>query len=82
MAETASAPGRSWRADPGIIAYGRVAVSEDTEGFINFEMPLEYRSTRKPTKIVIVASSSALGDYFTGGRGSVLHLDEFEFVYK
>jgi hypothetical protein len=68
--------------DPGIIAYGRVAVSEDTEGFINFEMPLEYRSTRKPTKIVIVASSSALGDYFTGGRGSVLHLDEFEFVYK
>ena len=68
--------------DPGIIAYGRVAVSEDTEGFISFEMPLEYRSTRKPTKIVIVASSSALGDYFTGGRGSVLHLDEFEFVYK
>ena len=68
--------------DPGIIAYGRVAVSEDTDGYISFEMPLEYRDTRKPKKVVIVASSSALGDYFTGGRGSVLHVDEFEFVYK
>ena len=68
--------------DPGIIAFGKVALSEDTDGYIRFEMPLEYRSSRQPTMVVIIASSSALGDYFTGGRGSVLHLDEFEFVYK
>ncbi|MBQ6579088.1 MAG: PCMD domain-containing protein [Bacteroidales bacterium] len=68
--------------DPGIIAFGKVASSEDTDGYFHFDMPLEYRSSRQPTMVLIVASSSALGDYFTGGRGSVLHLDELEFVYK
>ncbi len=68
--------------DPGIIAYGKFASDQDTNGYIEFELPLEYRSNRKPTMVVIVASSSALGDYFTGGRGSVLYLDEFEFTYR
>lgn len=31
--------------------------------------------------LVIVASSSALGDYFTGWRGSTLWIDELELVY-
>ena len=68
--------------DPGIIAYGKFSTDQDTGGYIGFDLKLEYRSSRKPTMAVIVASSSALGDYFTGGRGSVLHLDEFEFVYR
>ena len=31
--------------------------------------------------IVIVAAASKYGDFFTGGKGTVLYLDEFSFVY-
>jgi hypothetical protein len=68
--------------DPSIIAYGRYALSESTNGFIELELPLEYRSERTPRYLVIVGSSSALGDYFTGGRGSTLWLDDFSLVYE
>ena len=68
--------------DPSIIAYGRYALSESTGGFIPFELPLDYRSERTPRYLVIVGASSALGDYFTGGRGSVLWLDDFSLVYE
>ena len=67
--------------DPAIIAYGRYALSESTPDYVSFEIPLEYRSSRTPKYLVIVASSSALGDYFTGGRGSTLWVDELELVY-
>ena len=30
---------------------------------------------------MIVGAASRYGDYFTGGKGSVLKLDEFELVY-
>ena len=68
--------------DPAIIAYGRYALSENTGGFIPFVLPLDYRSDRTPRYLVIVGSSSALGDYFTGGRGSILWLDDFSIVYE
>ena len=67
--------------DPAIIAYGRFALSETTDGYVPVTLNLEYRSTRIPKYVVVVASSSALGDYFTGGRGSTLWLDELEFTY-
>lgn len=31
--------------------------------------------------IIIVASSSKYGDYFTGGDGSIMYLDDLELVY-
>ena len=37
--------------------------------------------TRKPTYIVISAAASYLGDYFTGGEGSTLYIDEFSLEY-
>ena len=41
-----------------------------------------YRSnTRIPKYIVVAGASSRYGDYFTGGRGSVLLIDEFELIY-
>lgn len=67
--------------DPSIIAYGRYVLTETTSGYVDFDIPLEYRSDRTPRYLVIVASSSALGDYFTGGRGSTLWVDELELVY-
>lgn len=67
--------------DPYIIAYGRYELTGTTSGYVDFDIPLDYRSDRTPRYLVIVASSSSLGDYFTGGRGSTLWIDELELVY-
>lgn len=70
-----------WDNDPAVIAYGRYAMTQTTTDYVAFDIPLEYRNSRTPRYLVIVASSSALGDYFTGGRGSTLWIDELELVY-
>lgn len=68
--------------DPGIIALGQLNSSESSSDYIRFTIPLVYRDNqRMPEYLVIAAASSRYGDYFTGGRGSVLYIDEFEFVY-
>lgn len=72
-----------------IIAYGTLISNTATSGksgLVNgyepFTIKLEYRNlTRKPKQVVIVGAASRYGDYFTGGIGSVLYLDEFSFVY-
>lgn len=72
-----------------IIAYGSVesdVATSTKSGLVNgyepFTIKLEYRDlTRKPNMLVIVASASKYGDYFTGAIGSVLYIDEFSFVY-
>ena len=51
------------------------------EGYEKFSIEIEYRNSRTPRYLVIVAASSRLGDYFTGGDGSTLYLDEFKFNY-
>ena len=69
-------------ADPGVIAYGQMQKGESTDGFIDFEAVLDYRSTsRRPRYILVVASASKYGDYFTGGNGSVLVIDHFNLSY-
>ena len=69
--------------DPSIIAVGELITDQDTEGkYVEFECVLEYRDDRKPKYIVAVACSSLYGDYFTGGQNSVMHVDEWEFIYK
>lgn len=68
--------------DPHIIAYGRLEDSRTMESYDDFTVRLEYRNTeRKPKYIVIVAAASKYGDYFTGGVGSTLLVDEFSLVY-
>ena len=67
--------------DAGIIAYGSLDFSK-TEGYIEFTIPLTYRSTtRQPKYIVIAAAASKYGDYFTGSTSSVMYVDEFSLVY-
>lgn len=68
--------------DAAIIGYGKVLFDKEMEGYERFQVDIEYRSERTPKYLTIVTSSSALGDYFTGGTGSVLYLDEFAFLYK
>ena len=65
-----------------IIAFGRLESDKSHSGYVEFTIPLEYRYTDKtPTYIVISAAASYLGDYFTGGEGSTLYLDELWLEY-
>jgi hypothetical protein len=67
--------------DPGIIARGYIDVNR-TSGYIEFVIPITYRSTtRIPRYVVIAASASKYGDYFTGSTSSVMYVDEFSFIY-
>ncbi len=68
--------------DSGIIALGIFNTSETVSSYTQITIPLVYRSSsRMPTYLIFAGASSRYGDYFTGGKGSVLHLDEFELIY-
>ncbi len=68
--------------DPGILAYGQFNSGESSSTYREFIIPLVYRDlTRVPTYAIVAAASSRYGDYFTGGEGSVMYIDEFEFIY-
>ena len=71
-----------------ILAHGEITCNENTvgtegavNGYIPFVIPLEYRSLTQPTYIVISAAASRYGDYFVGGEGSTMYLDELELIY-
>ena len=67
--------------DPHIIGRGWIDLTEDTGGYIPVDIPITYRSDKKPTYVHVTFTSSRDGAYFTGGVGSVLYADEFEFKY-
>ena len=65
-----------------VVAYGRFQSGDAIPEYIPFEIELNYTSTsRVPRYILITASASKYGDYFTGGAGSVLYLDDLELLY-
>ena len=68
--------------DPGIIALGVHYSSNTDSEYVQVTIPLVYRDIeRTPNYVVVAGAASRYGDYFTGGVGSVLLLDEFEFIY-
>ena len=71
--------------DNSIIAYGELPIDQCVNtngGWKEFDIPLKYKNlTEKPAYIIIVCSASKYGDYFTGGHGSTMYLDDFELVY-
>lgn len=65
-----------------VVAYGAFQTGSDVAAYAQFEVELEYKATnRVPKYILICASASKYGDYFTGGNGAVLYLDDFELLY-
>lgn len=71
--------------NPGTIAYGEMTWDNATEGegLVEFTIPISYWKTdRKPTTLVLVCTASKYGDYFAGGNGSTMWLDDLEFVYE
>lgn len=75
----------NFESDENIIAYGELPAEDcvNTNGeWKEFTINLKYKNiTDKPAYLIIVCSSSKYGDYFTGGKGSCLHLDDFELLY-
>lgn len=71
--------------NPNIVAYGTITEDEakGTNGqWKEFTIDLEYRDlTRVPKYIIVVASASKYGDFFTGSTSSVMYIDDFELVY-
>jgi hypothetical protein len=65
-----------------VIGYGELQYSGTMNSYQAFEIPITYRSTSKvPTYIQITCSTSKYGDYFTGGDGAVLYVDQFTLDY-
>ena len=65
-----------------VIAYGKIEYGENVASYSPFEFKLNYKSTsRVPKYILLTASASKYGDYFTGGAGSTLWLDDIELLY-
>lgn len=65
-----------------VIAYGELVFSGKMDSYQAFEIKLDYKDTsRVPSYLQITCSASKYGDYFTGGNGSVLYVDQFSFDY-
>lgn len=72
----------SWN-NENLLAFGQLVQGETVKDYTQFRIDLAYRDqTTKPTYILIVASASKYGDYFTGSTSSVLLLDELELVFE
>lgn len=65
-----------------VLAYGELNISESIDSYKKFEIKLDYKRTDVvPSALIIVCSASKLGDYFTGGVGSTLWVDDFSLEY-
>lgn len=65
-----------------VIGYGELIFGGTMESYQPFEIEIQYRSTSKvPSYLQITAAASKYGDYFTGGSGAVLYVDQFSFDY-
>ena len=74
-----------WENDPRVIAYGTLSDEQNVHSggqWKRVSIPLVYRELNKqPTHLLIVFSASKYGDYFHGGEGSTLYLDDFSLEY-
>ena len=66
----------------GYILNGETKVSEQTNTWVEYTIPLNYRDIDTlPTHIVVSCAASQFGDYFSGCSSSKLWLDKVELVY-
>ena len=68
--------------DSHVIAYAEYISGNSDSQYQQKDLVLDYRYTnRTPKYILVVASASKYGDYFKGGVGSKLLIDNFELIY-
>ena len=71
-------------ANTSIIAHNALETGSTNGKWAEFTMYLGYRKNnfrKLPSYAITTGCASYRGDYFTGGEGSVLLIDEFEYVY-
>ncbi len=69
--------------DSHVIAYAEYISGQSDAQYQQRDLVLDYRYTdRTPKYILVVATASKYGDYFTGGVGSKLLIDNFELIYE
>lgn len=75
--------------DDEILAYGQYTfekVSYGPDGELQeLIIPIDYydkANSSTPSYLVIVCSASKYGDYFCGGEGSTMYVDDFELIYE
>jgi hypothetical protein len=75
----------NFETDSRVIAYGTLPASQNKDSggeWKEVNIPLVYSNlNKKPTHLLVVFSSSKYGDYFHGGTGSTLYLDDFSLEY-
>lgn len=67
-----------------IVAFNALYSDSTNSKWVDFALYAGYRKSnfrKAPTYIVTTACASYKGDYFTGGEGSVLLIDEFSYIY-
>ena len=65
-----------------VIGVGEMILTESTDGWVEFTLPLDYVTTSEvPTHIIIVFTGSRFGDYFTGSTQSLMLVDDLELLY-
>lgn len=66
-----------------VIGYGEYIFESATDGsgMVQIEIPINYTRQETPSNIIFVASASRYGDFFQGGEGSTLYIDDIELVY-
>lgn len=67
-----------------VIGYGDLMLETQIADWTMVEIPITYRekySEEKSNVLMITATASYRGDYFEGEVGSLMYLDDIEFVY-
>ena len=68
--------------DSHVIAYAEFNTGKTVSEYQKIELELEYRAVnREPKYLLVVCSASKYGDYFTGGEGATLWVDDFSLEY-
>ena len=69
--------------DKRVVAYAQLTQGSEVPQWTSHTLELKYKDNQRvPTHIQVVASSSKYGDYFTGGVGSTLVLDNLKLHYE
>ena len=65
-----------------VVAYGEFCSGSDITDYVDITIPLNYKSySRKPKYLLVVASTSKYGDYYTGVPGATLDILHFTLEY-
>ena len=64
-----------------LIGYAQMTCGDNITTWTKKTLDIRYFNDRTPTTIIVVASSSKYGDYFTGGEESLLKIDNIQLIY-